>query len=251
MHPTYLSAAWFFAAFLFATQPMKHGSVKWLATTVLFLAASMVGGKMALISFLLITLLWLWRSTRNRVVRIAAPFTLLSVFAITMLLVPSMGDRFRELTTVTPTYFEGKMLSSSEMRLGIWSCSVDLVLDHPLTGVGSGNTRNALEQCFERYAQSEFFQGEYNTHNQYLHFGLLAGIPGLVFFLCYLLAMLFTSLKRNNHLLLFTIAYFSLLFLTENYFGRQLGMMFFSFFIALAYGNDDTRSVFVRPFGST
>ena len=70
----------------------------------------------------------------------------------------------------------------------------------------------------------------YNSHNQYLSYGLHSGFLG-VFVLC--LALFFglkKSLKQDSFL--FTVfLYFCIVFLTENVLERQSGLLLFTFLI--------------------
>ncbi|GEM_PF-362179 len=250
VHPTYLSAAWFFAAFLFLGDQDFPKLLKWGSITLLFAGASLCGGKMPLIAFLLISALWFLKEWKQPMLKATALISLAAVSVLVVIFNPAMRQRFDELTSIRTDFEEGDLLSSTDLRIGIWNCSLKLIGEHPLAGVGTGNTRSSLEDCFSSYEQVEFFDGEYNTHNQFLHFGLLFGIPGMMLFLAVLFGFLVQGIRTGNNLLLYTTLFFLLLFLTENYLGRQLGMMFFSFFAALAFGLGGKQPTSARPFGS-
>lgn len=250
-HPTYLSAAWFFAAILLAQASHSRDWVRWAAILLLVICGGLAGGKMPMLAFVAVIAIWLWQRFHSKKSRAIALLGLLALSVTAICLNPGMQQRFAELTSLKTEFKEGDMLSSSDLRIGIWDCGIRLTAEHPFVGVGTGNTRSSLEACFADFEQVEFFDGEYNTHNQFLHFGLLGGFTGIFLFTGFMLAFIVIAIRQKKQILLYSTVYFTLLFLTENYLGRQLGMMLFSFFVLISYVGLDKPQGFVRQSGST
>jgi len=104
-----------------------------------------------------------------------------------------------------------------------------------LMGVGTGNTRAALDACYERYGQVEFFETEFNSHNQYLHFMLTGGVFSALLFLTFFIWLFIQAIRRKQSTLIAFLLYAGLLLMTENYFSRQSGMMFMAFVMMYLY----------------
>jgi O-antigen ligase len=146
---------------------------------------------------------------------------------------PSMHSRFQEISDLKVSFEEGDLLSSTDLRVGVWRCDLTVIKDHFWSGVGAGNTRDVLEACYEGYSQVEFFEGEYNSHNQFAHFWLTGGVFSFIAFILYVLWLFRISWIHQNFPLFCFLIFFSLIIFTENYFSRQFGMMFWSFFVAI------------------
>lgn len=231
VHPTFLSAAWSWAALLllFELKPVHY--LRWLSAIVLIGTAALCGGKMPILALAITGMLGLVIKSQWAVMTkwIAAAGMALALVAL--LATPTLRERASELTTLTIDYQEGDLLNSSQLRLGVWNCAWEVTTENWVLGVGPGNTRATLEACYENYQQVEFFQGEYNTHNQFLHFWLCAGILGFMGFIAFCIWLIYIAAKRGNTSLLLFLAFFFLIALTENYFSRQFGMMLWSFFV--------------------
>lgn len=235
VHPTFVSVAWFWAALLFILEFNVKLFQRIWAVTFLVIMASLCGGKMALLAFLFgICTLAILHIEQLRY-RVALVSGVVLIASLNIVFNPVLNERFEEIYSVNMKFEEGQSLSSTELRLGIWKCGLETTIDNLIIGVGAGNTRGALEACYEDYNQVEFFDGEYNTHNQFLHFGLSSGILGVVTLILFFGFLVRSGiLSKNRQLIIFTF-YFMLICLTENYFSRQFGMMFFAFFAASSF----------------
>ena len=108
-------------------------------------------------------------------------------------------------------------------------CATKIFKDNFIFGVGIENSTNNVNDCVREVFLFDK-QIVYNSHNQYLSYGLHSGFLG-VFVLC--LALFFglkKSLKQDSFL--FTVyLYFCVVFLTENVLERQSGLLLFTFLI--------------------
>lgn len=186
---------------------------------------------MPMLAFFIVLTLYVFNAAQVR------PWQKVSIGGLLVLLLgsvwisPVMRERLSELNTLSLRYEEGQLLTSTQVRTGIWNCAFSVIRNHWTTGVGTGHTRAALENCYHTYEQAEFFEGEFNTHNEWLHFWLSSGILGGLLFTAYCLWLLASGLQSGNRMLVFFLLYFFLIALTENYLSRQAGMMLFSFFV--------------------
>lgn len=227
VHPTYMSAAWLWAAIL-AFRSNAFGQWARIGTgTILLLMGMLAGGKMAFIAAMLVGLLMiLTQLTGSRRMVLASALVITAM--IMLLLNPGISTRMEEISNVDLSYSTEGNISSTELRIGVWKCASEVFSEHWIKGVGVGNVRPHLESCFKAYERSEFFETEFNSHNQYLHFGLTGGVLSMIAFLAFFVFLFAKAWSRKDIWLGAFLIYFCLLMLTENYFSRQSGMLLWS-----------------------
>lgn len=231
LHPTYLSAIWLWTTALIFLRTKKMGSVHIIAIALLMVMATMAGGKMPLLAFVIMAFTAAALHTNSLRWRLKVLAGVVVVILSSLMFNPVLNERVGELGDLNLHFVRGQQLNATEVRLGVWNCALDMVGEHWLAGVGVGNTRKVLDNCYARYDQTEFFVTEFNTHNQYLHFWLSGGIFGFLLFVGFVSYLLVVAFKNHDWTFLYFVLFFSLLMLTENYFGRQVGMMFGAFFM--------------------
>jgi O-antigen ligase len=120
------------------------------------------------------------------------------------------------------------------VRYGIYDCTIDIIKNNIITGVGPTNVQKNLNKCYEKFDYKNYDDYNtitYNSHCQYTDIFMKYGIFGLILFIISLL----WGIKNSN------IYYFGFMIiilqalLTENLFDRQHGIMFFSFYNALFF----------------
>lgn len=83
-------------------------------------------------------------------------------------------------------------------RYYIWQSAWQLVANHPLLGLGTGNTEAALAS---QYAENGFLLGvqyHFNAHNQYLQTWLNGGLPGVFLLLAMLGNLFYLGLRTGG-----------------------------------------------------
>lgn len=166
---------------------------------------------------------------------------------------PKTLNRFKELTVTSYDYkslaaeshyagtFSADQWNGANFRLAAWPCGWQLFKEHPVTGVGLGNKRDALNRV---YAQRDFqfaIKTKKNIHNNYLDILFSTGLIGfLLFFAGWLLLPVIRLIRARDTLALFIVATLVLAMITEVYFDRSLGAMTFGFlicFLLTPYGS--------------
>jgi len=114
------------------------------------------------------------------------------------------------------------------IRFAIWTCALEKWKERPLIGFGSGDVQQALR---DQYTANKFHKGldeNYNTHNQYLDFGLSFGLIGLIVLLSILILPGIHAFKTENYLYIAFVLLFATSMLTENMLNRNMGIVFYS-----------------------
>ncbi|WP_165731738.1 O-antigen ligase [Polaribacter sp. 20A6] len=128
--------------------------------------------------------------------------------------------------------------NSSNVRNGIYYCSLNLIPNNLFLGVGVGDVQEELNNCYATELLSDIYTWtDYNTHNQYLFFLVSTGFIGFVAFVFFLFYMMRKSYRDKKFIFFYFIISVCLMFLTENILQRSDGVIFFSFFNSLLFFN--------------
>lgn len=232
VHPTFLTMAWTWAALLF----FLHGIQKkqWLevlAAIVMTIAAAFAGGKMPFVAAAVVLIIWGWKEIESRAKRMAILLSVAVLIFGNLAFNPVINERIHEFKNISLDFEHDDFVSSTELRIGIWSCALETATEHWFSGVGLGHTRAALDGCFVQYNHPVFFDGEYNEHNQFLHVWLAGGLLFFIAFLAYWVWLKWHLLLNKQWLAYYFLIYFLLNILTENYLNRQFGMMMGAFML--------------------
>ena len=231
-----------FGAFLFllgalfmierALRSPERRSVRITLALALAVAGALIASRTPLVAFALASLLMLWwHPQRKRALRLAA--ALIGGLALLVALIPSARQRVLEPFRTTLAIPAAGASNSVSERFVIGHCTVELLEDNWLWGLGQAAVQPALDRCYSQFNDPRYLNGSYSTHCQPLHWWLSFGILG---------AMLFTvlfavPLRRAWHLRDARLAGFLLFVLicclTENVLARQWGVVPYAFFLAL------------------
>ena len=107
----------------------------------------------------------------------------LAVVALGFLITPSTdgrpGRRPGRAGPSAPVAVE-RLTSDVPDRLALWTSATLMMIDHPLTGVGPGQTLVVAATNPERYIQTRFGYAANNAHNTILLAGAETGIVGAI-----------------------------------------------------------------------
>jgi len=168
-----------------------------------------------------------------KIKKISTKIIILGLFFITFFIsisyLPTLERRFRELKIKT-TYTKINPNNSSSIRVGIYDCVIKTIIKKPILGYGLGVTPQ--RKCYEKVSKHLNIIN-YNSHNQYLGYLLVAGIIGFLVLFGFLLFHFKNSIYRKNDLYFIVVFFFSIIMFTENILERQSGIILFIFLINL------------------
>lgn len=157
-------------------------------------------------------------------------------FAILIYFSPQNKERFKEAINYKSQYSIDKHWGGRAERLLMWDCSMDLVKDNLLTGVGTGDAQGQLNECYKskNYGALLYYPNtQYNSHNQYLQTTIDIGIVGLgVLLVCFSIVAI-RAISIKNYLGLSFIILFAICCFTESMLESNKGIIFYSFFSSL------------------
>lgn len=99
---------------------------------------------------------------------------------------PMVRERFTQAVGEVDTAKTSTSETSMGLRLVIWPTTLDLIRQRPVLGYGVGGFAPAYAQLIhQRYSDWRAAEAK-DTHNQYLHVMVEAGLPGVAAFLLFL-----------------------------------------------------------------
>ena len=196
--------------------------------------------RIIIFSWFLLIIFFIWKYLKVKLYRILFSIGLLLILVISGLTITPLKNQWAELISFSEKNnivldsdsSLGRGWGGKAIRIAIWKCSADIIKDHWLLGVGTGDTQDSLQQAYENrkfYFASRYNQ--YNAHNQYLQFAIGFGIPGLLLFILNLVIPFYQySRKHAQNIYLLFLAIFAITTLTESLLEINKGVIFFSFF---------------------
>ncbi len=147
--------------------------------------------------------------------------------------VPSFSARFKEVSVENTKLPEKNSEDSFNLRTGIFHCSMGIIKQYWIWGIGPGQVKSVLNDCYNDIAPDVYKNKNFNTHNQFMDYWAGLGITGPIMLLLLFLFTMLTLWKRGD----WTGFCILLLFLgamqTENLLTRQNGIVAFCYLLAL------------------
>lgn len=172
-------------------------------------------------------LVWVLRSGSRKWMLLVIWIVVNGLFLSLFYNIPVTRKRFALLIEIIQADEEELTEYSGGKRILIWQITKDLIAEHPIIGVGTGDATDELVKGYNNTGLSEAAELKLNTHNQYLHTLLTLGIVGFGVYLYWMLSWFALALRRRQWLFL-TIMFFALFnMLTENVLQSNGGLMFF------------------------
>jgi len=136
----------------------------------------------------------------------------------------------------TLTQRERFFVLSVNTRLIHWDCGWEIFSANPITGVGIGNLKSIVNDCYlTKHANVYQFVENFNIHNEFLEEGVRHGMIGvLVYFICFFFFFRNAIISGDKRYLQFLIIVV-LASVTETTFSREQGVVMIVFFNTFFY----------------
>jgi O-antigen ligase len=142
---------------------------------------------------------------------------------------PGIKNRFLEVYNSVNVKPKELAFDSTNIRMAIFDCSLKLVKENWVFGVGFENLQKNLNSCYKSNYNSDFYKNhDYLTHNYYLYIFISTGLLGFLCFLLYLANIVWISFKSNLFLFRSFLLTILILCFIEDFFYRQYGVLFFN-----------------------
>lgn len=228
-----IGAIWCLFQLLYFDKKIMNFCLTLLLSVGTIFTYSKVGILCLLFSICIALFLLVFRLRLYKVAFITSFFILLSLIGINHVTKKPLA-RFNLMINSIFTSTPDKS-DSNNIRLTVWSSSVDIITENPFFGVGTGDVKQAIKKRSQVLGNKEIAEKNFNAHNQFLNSGVALGIPALlillgVFVSGFTFILRFYKSRLVVGLILFSIFLFML---TESGFERQAGIVPFTFLICL------------------
>ena len=232
LHHSYLSMYILLSlAFLYSRLEQTHSfgriavllvSMALLSAYVFFIQARM--GFVLLLLFFIVAVVHQLVAHRRYM---AILITIVSLALISLVLLktaPLMTQRFSTLSSL--------VLDShnTDVRYSIMEANTNVIKQNPVFGVGVGDKMDALTAAYQSLSGDNKIL---SPHNQYLDTLICTGILGLLILLLILSLPLIKGIREKNYLLIAFVFIIAVSSFTESILERQMGILFFCFFLGL------------------
>jgi len=240
IHPTYFSVYLLisFTLSLFKLKELKGLNLFNIGFTVFFIF--LFSSRIVIVAFFLTVVYYIFyriRRLQKKQMIISIGFVI--VIGI-LIIIPNkdiLFKRFHEITTEINKPVKGNYYNSTNTRIAIIKCSVDLFERLPFLGYGN-SLQLELNNCYKSKFDSDFYKiSKFNTHNYYIHTILFGGYLYFILFLLFLLWIY--KLIRKSKIGLLIFIQFLIINLTENYLLRHYGIITFMYIMSLF--------IFIKP----
>ena len=233
-----LALIYIFTYDLAGVEKRKTGLI--ILSVILSVFILLLSVRIIIFSWFLLVIFFIWKYLKEKYQRIIFSIGLLLLFVISGLTITPLKKKWTELVNFSgensivldKDSSLGRGWGGTAIRVAIWKCSADIIKDHWLLGVGTGDIQDSLQQAYENrkfYFASRYNQ--YNAHNQYLQFAVGFGIPGLLLFILNIIIPLFHYHRKYlQDIYWLFLAVFAITALTESLLEINKGIILYSFF---------------------
>lgn len=235
--PVYLSLFCNFALLIGLHSPLIHSLAKKFVVLYLGSFIIMISSGVGIGTFVVTSLIWLWRSRYKHFARYTAAGILISGLIFSFYSFPFLQEQF------TPDYKKelGDLVTTMPSRVAIWSSAWKAIEQNPVIGYGPGGGQSALEEVYREENFTWGIKKSLNPHNEFLSTLLDLGVVGFSLLLGGLVYSFVLSVRMKDQLSMCFIVIIFLFFCFESVLVRQKGIVFFSYFYSILFSSLCTR----------
>ncbi len=178
-----------------------------------------------------------------RIKKLRLKILLVGMFLVSLMIAITLHPRLHVMTEnlvekgveLNPKGMDGFML-----RLLSWNAALQVIKEHPLIGVGIGDSQESLDQEYRKMGYIVPLERNLNAHNQFIQIYLECGLIGLLYLilLFWILWGKAKAVQGSDRILIVTFTVLMTFnFMFESMLSRYLGIAFFSFFYCILIYN--------------
>ena len=230
IHASYYSAFICLALFFVLKEYRRTKKIFWLAISIFFGLGLLFLTARSIIIALIVVLLFVYPFFYIK--KLKRFFFVLFILAIPLVVIVSSSSylnyRFGIAALTDIGIQKGKV--ESEPRITRWNAAVDIILEAPIIGHGTGSEVHELKKKYwERGLIYSYFK-EYNSHNQFLSIAIKHGLIGLLFVLGSFFFFFKLAIQNKSFLYLSFLILILSFCMVENVMDANKGIFFFAFF---------------------
>jgi len=224
-----------------------------LILIVLFAFLFLLGNRNMLFYITCLIIFFCFKLVPSMKIRIIVLASLAFTFFFTILINPYFNKQWKDLADFSKEntiqldkdQSLGRAWGGKTIRLAIWECSLDILKENWLTGVGVGDTQDELQNAYEKrqfYFASRY--NRYNAHNQYIQQAIASGVAGLLVFMACIFIPLFYFIRQRERLIYILFLFcFAFICITESVLETSKGVIWYSFLNSIFAFNKKSASL--------
>lgn len=233
IHPVYTSL-YFALSILYLLSSSKYSPKKKLILIVFFSSLIlMLSARIVIVALLFLLLIKLFKNNQKTIyIKVIYFISIFVLLAFTIHKIPSLNKGFKEISSISEFQLPHKKFpTSSQIRLGIYDCSFEIIKGNWLFGKQPHKFGKDLDDCYDKYGNYDKIH--YNTHNYFLNLLCIGGVICVLLFI-YSIIVQYKKAKENKDALNMSFVFLIMLSsLTENILSRSYGSIFFVLFLLL------------------
>ena len=165
--------------------------------------------------------------------KIVLVFSLIFVLIGTSYFIPEVNRRFSNMYIAMSKFKKfdnNRTLESTDLRLSAIEAGVSIIEENFWIGVGSGDLSTEMNNYYKESKSRGAYIKDTKTHNQFLRTFAMFGVVGFVFLLSIFIMLFIIAIRDKNFLLIIWAGFMFILFLIEDIFIVQEGVIMFSLF---------------------
>ncbi|WP_298485347.1 O-antigen ligase [uncultured Maribacter sp.] len=232
LHPTYVSAYMGIAVlYLIDKLSNKIDYIKLGAVILLVSVILVLTSRIGIIALLVALVIYFVTSIKKRKNTIFLGGMLFAVIAL-VYSNDFIQKRFTRIYSSGLVMPDSHNLTSTNLRTGIFYCTLLITKEDWLTGIGVGDLQFYLNECYKENFDTTLFQRrQFNTHNHYLFLFASAGIFSVLAFLIFIVWNMRFLHRKKNFFLISIFVFLLVIFCTESFLQRAYGIATYNIFI--------------------
>ncbi|MCB0395750.1 MAG: O-antigen ligase family protein [Flavobacteriales bacterium] len=216
-----------------------YSSTRWLIVVFfLILMEVLLQSKMALLltAMLLLTAViasWLKKDRQRLSTGLALGAVLLYMLITQFIVTPDVSRVYMASKNLDLARTETDTKESSMIRLIIWRIAGNIMAEHPVIGVGTGDVMPELKSYYKDMNLMSAYDQQLNAHNQFFQTTIALGVMGLLVLIALLVCSLVLAWRSHAWRSLLFLIVTGGHFLTESVLETQAGTLFFGLFFSL------------------
>lgn len=229
----------------------------WLFFTAFILLLSV---QQIIILWFIVVVVYTFRLVKKTAVAAIIVLAVVSLTIVGVATIPALSEKFSDLVlgskrnfipldddAIRPHLSEWNGIA---IRRAVWTCSMDIIGNHPLIGVGTGDAQDTLQLAYEkRNFYLAALYNRFNAHNQFIQTVVNFGFAGLMIWML-TLGKLF-HVYRGNWLFTLTLGCMLLAMITESMLETNKGNLLLAFGLAVFALKTHTSKGEAMPGSST
>lgn len=234
LHPSYMAMYLCFALASWSHDGLSAGNMRrssWFVPSLLILGVILCNSKMGWLTLALVlgNALWVgWRngsSRRTWLLIVAGGATLFTGLFIAF---PTVSGKLTQALGSTGA-IDPNSDQSSALRRMAWDAATDMFMEHPITGVGTGDVKDELVAIYHAKGYVHAEAKRMNAHSQFLQSAAALGVMGLLVCCALVLVPMVTAVRNRDRLSLLFWSIILLNWSVESMAEVQAGVLFVGF----------------------